>query len=367
MAGCGKEPQHIMPWQLSSARELQIHAAEWDALQRATTDTPFLESAFLLPLLDAFGTGREVLALRRGAKGLEAAALLQPAARRGAWMTFQPSQLPLGPWVAPPSADLVADMRGLMQALPGVPLLLGLTQVDPRLHPRPQDSGSLRVQDYIRTSYIDIAGGFEAYWESRGKNLRQNTRKQRSKLEAEGTAITLECLDRPEQVDAAMCDYGELETKGWKAGTGTAIAPDNAQGRFYGAMLRSFCALGRGRIYRYRFGDRVVAMDLCIDNGELVVILKTAYDESFRNLSPSTLMRHDEFQSWWTEGRYRRIEFYGKTMEWHTRWTDQDRALYHCSAYRWPLLRRLHERLRIATSRESAGNPTQPESSATSQ
>jgi len=99
-------------------------------------------------------------------------------------------------------------------------------------------------------------------------------------------------------------------------------------------MFEGFCAQGRGRIYRYRFGEQVVAMDLCIDNGPLVVILKTAYDEAHSKLSPSTLMRQDQFRAWWQEGRYQRIEFYGKTLEWHTRWTEQARVLYHATRYR---------------------------------
>jgi len=95
-------------------------------------------------------------------------------------------------------------------------------------------------------------------------------------------------------------------------------------------------------------------MNLRIDNGPLVVVLKTAYDESYRNVSPSVLMRHHEFKSWWNEGRYKRIEFYGKTMEWHTRWTAQQRLLYHATAYRWPWLRSVHDRLR---ARQAAAVP----------
>jgi len=29
-------------------------------------------------------------------------------------------------------------------------------------------------------------------------------------------------------------------------------------------------------------------------------------------------------------------------MEWHTRWTDEIRTMYHLNGYRWPLLGRLH-------------------------
>ena len=107
---------------------------------------------------------------------------------------------------------------------------------------------------------------------------------------------------------------------------GTAIHPDNEQGRFYRAMLEAFCSAGAGRIYRYRFGDRVVAIDLCIEGGGALVILKTTYDESIKTISPAFLMREESFRGLFGERRLKRIEFFGKLMEWHTRWTDDIRT-----------------------------------------
>jgi len=41
------------------------------------------------------------------------------------------------------------------------------------------------------------------------------------------------------------------------------------------------------------------------------------------------------------EGRITRVEFYGKAMEWHLRWTSDVRTLYHLNRYRWSGLKRL--------------------------
>ena len=45
-------------------------------------------------------------------------------------------------------------------------------------------------------------------------------------------------------------------------------------------VFEAFCARGTGRIYRYLFDDKVVAMDLCIEDAGVLVILKTTYDET---------------------------------------------------------------------------------------
>lgn len=354
-----------MTWQFHPAARLAEHAQAWDRLQQACTDTPFLATPFLLPLLEHFGSGRELLALHRQDGALDAAVLLAPsgasvAGMQPMWQTFQPSQLPLGPWVSAAGADLPALAQELLAALPGLALGLGITQLDPRLHPRPSDGQALRTQDYISTSWVEVQGPWESYWEARGKNLRQNLRKAHNKLAAEGTPLRVDTVTDAADVAGAIAQYGELESAGWKAEGGTAIHPDNAQGRFYTQMLQNFCAAGRGRIVRGWLGEELAAMDLCIDNGPLVVILKTAYDERFKAVSPSVLMRHDEFQAWWAEGRYQRIEFYGKTLEWHTRWTTQQRVLYHATSYRWPLLRSLHERLRGRRSHASDAPASAP-------
>ena len=347
-----------MSWTLVPSSRFSEFAAQWDALQKVATDTPFLESAFVAPLLEVFGSGNELLALHHQSGNLDVAAIVKPLGG-GRWATFQPSQLPLGAWVQHAGADVTVAARGLMLALPGLPLSLGLSQLDPRLTTPPQSDKVTRLQEYVNTSFIDLGGTFDEYWEGRGKNLRQNTKKQRNRLQAESTTTKLDCVSGAGDVAGALSQYGALESAGWKANTGTAIGADNDQGRFYAAMLKNFCAQGRGRIYRYWFGDRVVAMDLCIDNGPLVVILKTAYDESLKQFSPSVLMRQDEFKAWWEEGRFKRIEFYGKTMEWHTRWTADERSLYHATFYRWPWVARARE-LMLGMRKRPAQAQTEP-------
>ena len=343
-----------MNWTVHPISRLAEFSGQWDSLARSLPGTPFLESAFLQPAIDAFGNSELRLCLKQANGQLRAAAIMQPT-RKGMWQTFQPSQLPLGAWVSGDDVELESACAELLPLLPGLNLGLGITQLDSRFHARPVDGANLRTQDYIHTSWVDIEGSFEAYWDSRGKNLRQNTRKQRNKLQAEGTKTRIECATAAQDVAKAIDDYGKLESAGWKTADGTAIHPDNAQGRFYTQMLENFCRLGCGRIYRYWFGEKLVSMDLCIHDDAAIVILKTTYDESYKAVSPSTLMRQDEFQLLFEEQKFQRIEFYGKVMEWHTRWTEHARPLYHLNAYRHALvLRLLDVRARV---RKSAGQP----------
>ncbi len=269
----------------------------------------------------------------------------------GVWETFQPSQLPLGAFVHQGLRPIDTLLDDLMPGLPGFAVVAAITQQDPAIVARPSDSPRLRTLDYIETARVNVAGTFDNYWAGRGKNLRTNVKRQRAKLSQDGVPTHLEVVETPGAVAAAIAEYGRLESAGWKAGTGTAVAADNDQGRFYTGVFESCCARGAGRIYRYIFDDKVVAMDLCIEDAGVLVILKTAYDETYKNISPAALMRHEYFRRIFDSGSIRRIEFYGKVMEWHRRWTDDVRTLYHVNRYRSPSVRRIHAFLKRRPAR----------------
>ena len=331
-----------MKWTLVPASQFSDLAPHWAQLHQRCQASPMLAREFVQPLLTEFGTGREQLAYCEHEGRTLAMALVAPGGR-GAWTSFQPPQAPIGLWLQEPGLDLALLLAGLMAALPGMPLIFSLTQCDPFLLPRPADCDQLRTMDYIDTARVSLAGGFEAYWSARGKNLRSNLKKQRARLEKDGVDVRMQVSRAPGDAEQAVADYGRLESAGWKAGGGTAVGADNAQGRYYRAMLEGFCRRGAGSVYRYWFGQQLVAMDLCIEDGEQIIVLKTTYDETVpSNLSPTLLMREQACRELFGAGRLQRLEFYGRVMEWHTRWTDEVRTLYHINYYRWPALGRLH-------------------------
>jgi CelD/BcsL family acetyltransferase involved in cellulose biosynthesis len=349
-----------MNWTLAPAADRAARAAfaaRWQALHAAAGASLLLSWDFVAPLLDEFGAGNELLAWCER-DGRTVALTIAVPAGRGAWATFQPAQAPLGLWLQAPALPLEPLLQGLLQALPGLPLAFSLMQMDPWLMPRPADASRTGTLDYIATAHVDIVSGFDAYWQARGKNLRNNLKKQRNRLEREGVAARLEVIEAPEAMAGAVADYGRLEQSGWKAGQGTAVGADDAQGRYYRAMLEAFARRGHGRVYRYWLGDRLAAMDLCIDDGDTLVVLKTSYDEAAAaNLSPTLLMREEAMRRLFEDGRLRRIEFYGRVMGWHLRWTEQVRTMYHVNYYRWPALRRLHAFARARAQAQASDVP----------
>jgi CelD/BcsL family acetyltransferase involved in cellulose biosynthesis len=319
--------------------------ASWDALNATRGDLPFLATYFIVAALKEFGSGQERLLVAHDAKGPTAMLILRQK-RFFEWETFQPSQLPLGAWVARKDISLLEIARSVQHSLSRLCLILGITQVDPLLAPRDADTQGSLSTDYIDTAWVDIEGDFAAYWNARGKNLRQNMHKQRAKLAAEGISLSMRCLTNAAEMADAVARYGTLESSGWKGKQGTAIHRDNAQGRFYTFIMENACHRGEGSVFEYFFGDKLVAANLLVQRNKVLVRLKTTYDETVKPYTPAFLLQQEQLEHSFHENRIKHMEFFGKVMEWHTRWTDKRRTIYHLTVFRWGWLKKLRFLLR---------------------
>lgn len=357
-----RRPPDAVEWRRLPARALGDDAdlrRDWDALNARSGDVPVLASPMVTAALEHLASGRERLLVGRRAGTVVAMAVMAPDSPLG-WSTFQPSQMPLGALVVAPDEDLAQLGASLLNSSLAPALVVSFTQVDPQFVARAADSPTVRHDDYVRTAWVEVAGDFETYWAQRGKNLRQNLRKQRNRLAADSRAVAMRVWREPQQMAAALERYGALESRGWKAAGGTAIHADNAQGRFYRALFEAAAARGEALVCEYVLDDRTVAMNLCIHRAGTLVILKTTYDESVKPMSPAFLLQEELLQSVFESGSFRRVEYYGRMMEWHTRWTESSRVLFHVTVFRWRLARWLAERRRRRAVPAQAAAPDSP-------
>lgn len=332
----------------------------WDELNARRLDLPFHASAAVGIALEVFGNGREQLVIGETDGAIRCMFVVQ----RDAWLkwrTFRPSQMPLSAWVAEQGLQLQELARVIQsRALPAC-LVFSVTEVDPLAAPRLANSLGVSYLDYIPTAWLQLEGSFETYWAERGKNLRQNMKKQRNKLAAEGVQAELRVLTKQAEMQAAVARYGQLESAGWKSSEGTAVHADNSQGRFYTKLFEELAARDECVVFEYLFNGRTVAMDLCLRRAGLLVVLKTAYDEGVgKSLSPAALMREDELKWLFADSGIKRVEYYGRVMEWHTKLTDKSRVLHHLTSYRWNWVHALAQRRRRTAEPTGATQSTSP-------
>lgn len=325
-----------MTWLISPARDsFSRYREQWDRINRQRGNHILLDSRFIEPLRRHFGSEKMLLAVRESAQE-PGIALIEPA-RRGFWQTFQPGQAPLGAILLGGNGhDPSRPIRELMRALPGYALGFSITQQDPDFTCFRNLNGSAAVEtlDYIQTPRLTISGKYHDYWKQRSKNLTHNLSRQRRRLKEQGNVLELLTDRNADAVAGAIQEYGLLESTGWKGEEGSAVAAENIQGRFYREMLEEFCAQGEAVIYRLQLNGKTVAADLCLERDGTLIILKTAYDEGVQGLSLGLLLHQEIFQGVFGEGKIRVIEFYGRLRDWHTKWTNEIRTMYHINFYR---------------------------------
>lgn len=343
-----------LPWQRLAEVEL---GAQWDALNRRGANAPFLAADAACAALRAFAEGGERLLVARTA-GQVVAMLVMAAPAGLRRVTFQPSQVPLGLWVTDPGWPLDDLLRSVLRGPLGRALSISLLQADPCFHGRPQETAASTTVDYISTAWVELAASFDDYWAGRGKNLKRNLRRARDRLAAAGIRPRLEVITAAAGMQGGVERYGQLERRGWKAAAGTAIGADNGQARFYADFLALAAARQEAAIYELWLDDRLAASNLCVLRDGVMTILKTAYDEELADHSPAFLLSEDLLRQVHAGGHVHRVEYYGRVMEWHRRWTTLERVLYHVTVYRWPLVKRLARlRHRLPDAGQVAGAP----------
>jgi hypothetical protein len=256
---------------------------------------------------------------------------------------FQPSQLPVGPWLQRPDLDL-SDLAGsLVHSQAGHFVMASLTQLDPLLVPRPKDGTLLRSLPYILTGSIELPPSLDDYLGSRSDNLLANLRRRQHKIERECGPVSLQLLDTEDSVATGIGHYSDLESAGWKAKRGTALTRGNLQWRFYTETMASFCRVGLGRIYVLRFGDTVAAACLTVIAGKIAYLLKTTHNEQMRSFAPGMILRRHFIASLYgREPDVRHIEIYGSLNESQRPWLTGTREMYHVNIYRGPVVAALH-------------------------
>jgi hypothetical protein len=329
-----------MAWNFKpAAASFEAACADWDSLNLARGHHLLLDSKFVAPLLRHFGQNGVMLGFNKDSRK-PGMALLEKK-RPGIWETFQPSQAPMGLIAFGYQDETGEGLLELARALPGLPLELAVLQQDPAhtSFPAPQALPNLEVVDYISTPYLPITGTFEEYWKARGTNLRHNLARRHRRMTEQKISLELKVHRTPESVAGCIREYGSLESKGWKGKDGTAIHEDNAQGRFYREMLENFCASGEGVIYQWCLDGKLAASDLCLQRAGTMIVLKTAYDEELNQHSPALMMREEIMRQVYEQGVIKVVEFYGRVMEWHTKWCGDVRTMYHVNCFCQPWVR----------------------------
>lgn len=329
-----------MNWRVLPYTDFPQYKEQWALLNDETMQLAFFEPDFVEALAETFFEGDEKLVLAFEQDILIFAAFMLHQGK-GQWSLAMPSQNPLGLMLHKAKTLDNEFISSLAKSLPGKVAMIDFLQTDTR-HTQFEQSKTFEVMPYITTGNRPIAEDFDAYFQSLGKNMRQNYNKVNNRAARADDKLSWYKVNDPDDVKEAILKYGEIESSGWKNQQGTAISPDNEQGKFYLQALVELAKKGQACCWYFLINDQIVAIDLCIQKNDCLIILKTTYNEEFNKQSPA-LMLKIEMLKHYSENRevegINNIEFYGKAMEWHKRLDSELREIVHVSWYTNPLVK----------------------------
>jgi hypothetical protein len=318
-------------WDEIPLRRLSDYRTDWERLNRSAS--PILSIDFFLISIRYFDREnvRCMMARDRSTQQIIAITLVCITGW-GVGRTYQPSQAPIGCWLQSPEVSTKALITALMPKLSAWPLGFSITQQDPNVSVI-NDIESNETLPYITIGHVPCIGTFEEYWASRGKNLRQNTNKSANRMAKEGYELAVKRITEADQMPEAVTRYATLEAQSWKADGATAVAPDNDQGQFYIDLLSDYANREQAMVFELWANEELIVSELCILNDEELIILKTTYNETFQRFSPASILRKQQFEYIFDQTDLKRVEFYGKMMDWHYRWTDITREMVHINLF----------------------------------
>jgi hypothetical protein len=305
-------------------------SCEWDELNRQLFSShPLFDSRFVNLLLQYFGTGKERL-LRLSDGDIPCGMTIIQPTNFGGWQSFLPSQL---------QASALLFKRGcaandILSTMPLSATRLDLLSVDPLYSTLDYslDSENFSIRHALTMS-IELAGTFDDYWFSRSKGLRDNLARYQRRLERDGFDLSFRCYEAPDDMKDAVARYSQLETRGWKGDLGTAVSEKNGQQLFYADVLMAFAITGQAFVMELWIGDQLGASRLFIKNDQMIVCLKTTFDEELKAYSLGRILLKMAINELYSRVPGGYIEFYTDATADQLSWATHHRFIEHKTLY----------------------------------
>lgn len=320
---------------LTDVTEVEAIATEWDELA-LSGGTPFLTVAWLSAWWKSYRSGAIAVIVLRDSSGRLLAGATCRRVSRTTWEAA--ANLQSGNW------DVVAvDGRARQQIWQ---LVASLAPSRLRLHGLVQDAASatlarreLTAAGYrvlsavtLRSPYLQLPGSYELLLSSISRNLRSQVGRKLRGLERLGTVRLREVRGGLELADALKSLF-ELEGSGWKTREATAILSDPALHTLYQEFAPRAAECGWLRLYLLEVDGQPIAGDFGCSFAGVGYLLKTGFDESFKQYSPGLVLRSEVLRASIAEGLHG-YDFLGGPDGYKLRWTTDIRPRIRLRAYR---------------------------------
>ncbi len=137
--------------------------------------------------------------------------------------------------------------------------------------------------------WVDMEASWGDYLQQRSAGFRKSLRRKFRQLSSAGRYV-LETVTEPDAIDQALADGFQIEAKGWKNRSKTAIATQTEALVFYTRLARDLTETGNLRLHFLALDDKRIAFDYSIFRHNRLYSLKSGLDIDHAKHSPGTLL-----------------------------------------------------------------------------
>lgn len=179
-----------------------------------------------------------------------------------------------------------------------------------------------------KSNYADCAMGYDRVAANFDGHFRRNIRRLSRRAREMGT-LQFHSHRSVADINRHFHELLGVEAAGWKGagGTNTAIACDEATGRFYKSLIEGFGPSGQCMLNLMMLNDKCIAGQLCLVVDGVVDILKIGFDETYAAIAPGNLLMEQLFRQCAEDKRINTISFVtGK--DWNYLWGATSLLVY---------------------------------------
>jgi CelD/BcsL family acetyltransferase involved in cellulose biosynthesis len=197
------------------------------------------------------------------------------------------------------------------------------------------------VWEAYESPYLAINGQWDAFLGTRSRHFVKKLARARQLLAGAANGFSYELKGRDGWDPTAFAEALEIETRGWKGKSGTAIACDPNLTSFHTTLAQTAADQGWLRLSFLRANGARVAFEYAMEYAGHWYAMKASYDPAFRQYSPGQLLCQ-EILKFCFEGGIVEYDFLGPLADDKERWTGQSRKHEWLSVYNDTLLSHVH-------------------------
>lgn len=289
---------------------------KWWNRQPGPAISPFLRAEWFALWNAAFvpkGSRLEVVAFEVDGDLVAVLPLVRSGLRRASMANSHTESFDL---IGDPDPDSVAVVRRWLERRP----MTRLYRLDGSscLIPDRDDPGWVSDR-HMQAPYLDLVADTEVLFSNLGRTLRGDLRRRERRLTEVGELVYLD--DATAVFDDALERCLQLEARGWKGETGTAIISQPETEAFYRGLSEIATERGWLRLCALLVEDRLIAFQYNLDFGGRRYLLKSGFDEEMAAYSPGKVIQWRVLEAAASSG-LSSYEFGGEADDWKMRWTD---------------------------------------------